>query len=389
MSPHRRFADLIALVLVAAASTALAASAAVTTSPGVPALVVDGGTAMTLSGSTRLTTAIDLRNYCAFSPSNGSTVTLVGYGAPALLGIPSFSNLTLALSGTASLANASSVSGTLTLASGRLSLAGHDLEVNALAGGSAASYVMTPDTLGRLLRFVSSTTPTNFPVGNSSYDPVSVRTGTGADMFRIAVLDAPPAANLTPAASLTRAWAVSAYAPGTDGAITYAVQWNGTEAGASFDRSFGNPTSALAWRYLDGAWAPQLGVRTTDNATYPAVDNLVTTNSGLWTLASPGSLLAVDPPGLMGTPRMLELAQNTPNPVVRTTSIRYGLPVRAAVSLALYSVLGERVVTLPQGVQAPGYHVATLDAGRLAGGMYFYRLEAGGAAQTRKVIVIK
>ena len=400
MKLKRRAVLLVALALAAFASSALAqgvgvhgagvaAPAGATSSPGVPALVIDGGTTMTLSGATQLTTPIDLRNYGAFSPAYGSFVTVNGYSSPVLLGVATFANLTLALSGTASLANASAVAGTLTLAGGRISLAGHDLTVNAIAGGSAASYVVTPDTLGRLVRAVTSAATTSFPVGNSSYDPVSVRAGTGSDVFRVAVLDAPPAGDLTPAAALSRAWAFSANHPGTDGTTTYAVQWNGSEVGASFDRSLGNTTSALAWRYLAGAWVPLPGARTADNAAYPAVDNIVSASTGLWTLASPGALLAVDPPGLADVPRALELAQNTPNPVVRTTSIRYGLPKRSAVTLALYSVLGERVAMLAQGIQEPGYHVAMLDAGRLAGGMYFYRLEAGGTAQTRKIIVIK
>lgn len=391
MMPMARLTSTLALLGLC---TALAgpAPAGTTSSPGVPALVIDGGTTLTLSGSTRLTTPIDLRNYGAFLPAAGSGVIVNGYGSPLLLGVASFADLAMALSGTAALANAATVGGTLTLTSGRLSLAGHDLTVNAVAGGSAASYVMTPDTLGRLARTVTNTAATLFPVGNSNYDPMTARSGTGAlpDVFRVAVLDALPTGILTPAASLARAWAVSqANAPGSDGTLTYSVQWGSGEAGASFDRSIGNPTSALAWRYLNGSWSPQPGVRTADNSAYPAVDNLVTPYTGLWTLASLGSLAAVDPPGVSATPRSVELEQNTPNPFVRSTSIRYGLPHRASVSLALYSVLGERVVTLAQGTQEPGYHFALLDASRLAGGMYFYRLEVDGVAQSRKVVVLR
>jgi len=204
------------------------------------------------------------------------------------------------------------------------------------------------------------------------------------------VLDAPPAGILTPGAALARAWAVSgANAPGADGSISMTVQWNAPEQGATFDRSVGNRTSAVAWRYLGGNWSPQPGVRTTDNGLYPAVDNLVTPNTGLWTLAGYGALLAVDPPGMSGVPGGVELAQNTPNPFLRETTIRYGLPKSASVSLALYSLMGERVATLAQGVQDAGWHFAMLDASRLPGGIYFYRLEAGGATRSRKVIVIK
>jgi hypothetical protein len=375
---------------LAAAALALActATAALASSPGVPALVIDGGTTLKMSGVTKLTTPIDIRNYGTFKPADGSAVIVNGYGSPLLLGVSSFADLTMSLTGVAAIANDATVRGVLTLSSGRLSVASHDLTANTIAGGSAVSYVMTPDTLGRLVRNVVSPVSVAFPVGNSAYDPMIVRTSTGADVFRVAVLDAPPA-GLTSSVALTRAWAVSqANAPGADGSLMYTTQWNSGEQGASFDRSVGNATSALAWRYVNGAWSPQPGVRVSDNGLFPAVDNLVTTNTGLWTLAGYGSLLAVDP-GLGGVPRTLELAQNSPNPFVRSTSIRYGLPQRANVSLALYSVLGERVATLAQGEQEAGYHVATLDASRLHGGMYFYRLEVGGKVQSRKVIVLK
>jgi hypothetical protein len=368
------------------------APAVATATPGVSALVIDGGTVMTLTGTTRLTTPIDLRNYGVFSPAAGSGVIVNGYGTPLLSGVTNFADLTLALSGTAAIGNAATVGGRLTLTAGRLSLAGHDLTANTVTGGSSASYVMTPDTLGRLVRTVTSSASTTFPVGNANYNPITVGASAPAppDLFRVAVLDTPPAGGLTPAVALTRAWVVSRVTTaGVGSSLNYAVQWNAPEQGAQFNRTIGNPTSALAWRYLNGSWSPQPGVRWSDNGLYPAVDNLITPNTGLWTLAGYGNLLAIDPPGIAIVPRSLELEQNTPNPFVRSTAIRYGLPRRATVSLALYSVLGQRVATLVQGVQEAGYHVASVNGTRLPGGTYFYRLQVDGVARSRKVILLK
>jgi len=97
----------------------------------------------------------------------------------------------------------------------------------------------------------------------------------------------------------------------------------------------------------------------------------------------------VDPPGMGETPRGLELAQNSPNPCVRATTIRFGLPQRSSVSLGVYTVLGERVATLAQGEQGPGWHTATFDPGRLHGGIYFYRLDALGRTLSRKLVVVR
>jgi len=140
---------------------------------------------------------------------------------------------------------------------------------------------------------------------------------------------------------------------------------------------------------VGGIWVPQVGVRTSDNGLYPAVSDLVTPSTGLWTLAGFADLLAVDPPGASGVPRTVELAQNAPNPFARTTSIRYGVPRRASVSLVVYSVSGERVATLAQGVQEPGYHVADFVPARMPGGTYFYRLQVDGVTQSRKLVLLR
>lgn len=385
------FALAAGIAAVAAVMSAVlpAAHASTLAGPGTPAFIVGGGARVQLSGATRLALDCDLRNYGTFTPAAGSAVVLRGYGSPLLLGVGTFADLTLSLSGTAALGNPASVDGTLALGSGRLSLAGHDLFANAVAGGSAASYVMTPDTLGRFVRKVGSGASVAFPVGNAAYDPMSLRTGTDTDLFRVAVLDAPPANGLVPATALARAWAVShANAPGANGPLTFAVQWNAGEQGAQFNRSLDPSTGAWAWRWLDGAWRPQAGVRRTDNGTYPAVDTLVTPDAGLWTLGGAAHLLAADPPPARA-PRALELAPAFPNPARGATSLRYGLPQRTRVTLALYSVLGERVATFADGEQEPGWHLVRFENTRLPSGVYFARLQAGAEVRTSKLVLTR
>ena len=125
-------------ILLAFALALLAASPVLASAPGTPSFVIDGGTRVTLSGATRLALDADLRNYGVFTPAAGSVVVLDGYGAPLLVSA-SFADLVLALHGTAALANNTTVAGTLTLNNGRLSLAGHDLTITGLSGGSATS----------------------------------------------------------------------------------------------------------------------------------------------------------------------------------------------------------------------------------------------------------
>jgi hypothetical protein len=378
-------------VLLAAAVQLLAllpARPASASGPGSPALVSGGGTHLVISGATGLVLDCDLRNYGAFTPAPGSAVVVRGFGSPLLLGVGTFANLTLLLGGEAALANPATVSGALRLFKGRLALAGHDLVANTIIGGTADSYVMTPDTLGRLVRTVAAGADVQFPVGHSSYDPVSIRTGTGSDVFRVAVLDDPATTGLDAQTALTRAWAIShSNAPGVNGSLTMSVQWNAGESGVGFDRSLGQPTSAWAWRWVNGAWAPQANVRRADNGAFPAVDTLVTPDAGLWTLAGISQLLATEPPA--AAPRALEMAPAFPNPSRGPVSVRFGLPASGRVTLALYSVLGQRVATLADGEHAAGWHLVRLDDARLPAGIYFVRLQAGRQVRNSKLVVTR
>lgn len=380
------------LVRVLAGSLLLsagAARAATGSGPAVPAFVVDGGTTVRVSGTTKLVLDCDLRNSGTFQPGAGSAVVLVGYGSPLLSdasGALSFADLTLALHGTAAIADPAGVDGTLSLSTGWLSLAGHLLVARSVAGGSPASYVVTPDTLSLLSRLAVDTGPVFFPVGHSSYDPVTVQLGTGQDGVGVAVIDSPASTGLVPATALTRAWYFREGEPGQHGDITATIQWNPGEQGAAFDRGLAPPTGAWAWRWSGAAWEPQAGVRQSDNGAWPAVNTLVTRQLGLWTLGGVGALLAVDPPPA-NAPRTLELSAAFPNPSRGATSLRYGLPAKTRVTLALYSVAGERVATLADGEQQAGWHLVRYEDARLPSGVYFARLQAGHEVRTSKLVL--
>jgi hypothetical protein len=87
-------------------------------------------------------------------------------------------------------------------------------------------------------------------------------------------------------------------------------------------------------------------------------------------------------------PVEFDLAQNYPNPFNPTTSISYALPEQASVTLKIYNVLGQEVVTLAEKVQDAGRYEVVWNArnsiGQTVGsGVYFYRLEATGTSGER------
>jgi hypothetical protein len=93
-------------------------------------------------------------------------------------------------------------------------------------------------------------------------------------------------------------------------------------------------------------------------------------------------------------PRRTVLLQNVPNPFNPTTTIRFELSQPADVRLEIYSVRGERIRTLVSGARPAGSHAVVWDGrdrrgAAVASGVYFYRLEAGRFARTRKMVLLK
>lgn len=100
-------------------------------------------------------------------------------------------------------------------------------------------------------------------------------------------------------------------------------------------------------------------------------------------------LLAVDGSRSIETPLTFVLEQNYPNPFNPATTISFGLPYAADVSIAVYNQLGEKVADLYNGNATAGYHTVDWNASRVSSGIYFYQLRTGSANITRKLILMK
>jgi len=95
-----------------------------------------------------------------------------------------------------------------------------------------------------------------------------------------------------------------------------------------------------------------------------------------------------------GSPPDFTLQQNFPNPFNPTTTIQYSLHRDSRVSLAIYDLRGELVVTLVSGYQEAGRYSVEWngkdDSGRDVGtGVYFCRLLAGEFVKARRMVLIK
>jgi len=88
-------------------------------------------------------------------------------------------------------------------------------------------------------------------------------------------------------------------------------------------------------------------------------------------------------------PAVFSLEQNFPNPFNPGTSIKYSIPQDGIVSLVIFNLLGEKMVTLVNQNMKAGKHEVKFDASHYASGIYFYRLDAGIYSSVRKMILMK
>ncbi|MBS1495128.1 MAG: T9SS type A sorting domain-containing protein [Bacteroidetes bacterium] len=83
------------------------------------------------------------------------------------------------------------------------------------------------------------------------------------------------------------------------------------------------------------------------------------------------------------------LSQNYPNPFNPSTIINYSLPVQSNVSIKIFDVLGKEINSLINEVQTAGIHSVEFNCINLPSGVYYYRIEAGDFADTKKMLLVK
>ena len=94
------------------------------------------------------------------------------------------------------------------------------------------------------------------------------------------------------------------------------------------------------------------------------------------------------------TPLSFTLFQNFPNPFNPSTEIMFQLNKASNISLDIYSVLGQHVVTLASGEYNSGIYKLQWNGlnkfnNLVPSGIYFLRLRAGGFVQTQKMVLLK
>jgi hypothetical protein len=99
-------------------------------------------------------------------------------------------------------------------------------------------------------------------------------------------------------------------------------------------------------------------------------------------------------------PSSFNLSQNYPNPFNPSTKIKYTIPSVIAtplergkqsqfVTLKVYDILGNEVVTLVNEVKPAGEYEVEFSATSLPSGIYFYNMRVGSYVETRKIVLLK
>ncbi len=88
-------------------------------------------------------------------------------------------------------------------------------------------------------------------------------------------------------------------------------------------------------------------------------------------------------------PRAFNLRQNYPNPFNPSTIISFEVPEASHVKITVYDILGNEVAALVNGVKQPGSYSVQFDAFNLSSGIYFYKMQANGYINSKKMLILK
>ncbi|UCF64694.1 MAG: T9SS type A sorting domain-containing protein, partial [bacterium] len=102
-----------------------------------------------------------------------------------------------------------------------------------------------------------------------------------------------------------------------------------------------------------------------------------------------GGITALKPHADAQIPSGYTLYQNYPNPFNPTTTIRFDLPLTSKVTLKVFNILGEEVVTLTSATLLPGSHSVKWNALNHASGIYLIKLTVNEYFITRKMLLVR
>ncbi len=90
-----------------------------------------------------------------------------------------------------------------------------------------------------------------------------------------------------------------------------------------------------------------------------------------------------------GVKASFTLAQNAPNPARETATFAFSVPAACDATLTVYDLAGRKVAVPFAGAAKAGENEISVDVSAFAPGVYTYRLEAGGEAAAKRMVVVR
>ncbi|HRF66768.1 MAG TPA: T9SS type A sorting domain-containing protein [Ignavibacteria bacterium] len=165
------------------------------------------------------------------------------------------------------------------------------------------------------------------------------------------------------------------YYPGTSTSILYAAM----DVGVFFTSNFGASWVELA-DGLPNTVAMHLDYHQATNRL-----RIGTHGRGVWETSNPVGLINYN----NQVPSNFSLQQNYPNPFNPVTTIKYDILTEGFVKLAVYDILGRELKSIISQNQKPGTYTVQFDGSNLSSGVYFYKLQANGFTETKKMMITK
>jgi photosystem II stability/assembly factor-like uncharacterized protein len=116
--------------------------------------------------------------------------------------------------------------------------------------------------------------------------------------------------------------------------------------------------------------------------------------SRMWAVTNTGLISKND--GIVGVtpvssevPSSFNLSQNYPNPFNPSTTIKFSIPSSSEVTVKIYDMLGNEVMTVVNEHLQAGVYSTSVNASNLASGVYFYSIKAGNFVETKKMSLVK
>lgn len=89
------------------------------------------------------------------------------------------------------------------------------------------------------------------------------------------------------------------------------------------------------------------------------------------------------------TAKNYSLSQNFPNPFNPVTSIKFSIPNNNFVTLKVYDILGNEIVTLINKNLRQGEYKVDFNASNYSSGIYVYKIIAGNFSETKRMTLVK